>query len=278
MSIKKMLFISAWIFSLVCTGCNKGTEGKDTEVVLETTAGDIKVRLYDDTPGHRDNFIKNVKDGMYNGVTFHRVIRNFMIQTGDPCTRPEGYKVKTDEKGDTIPETIPAEIVWPTHFNVRGALAAAREGDEDNPKRESDKFQFYIVTGRTCQAEDMDGFETAKMQRDAEILFAKKQLENKDKLDKLRSARDKYGLSDALEKLQDEANYELSENPPITYPAEMRKTYKIRGGAPWLDNEYTVFGEVVEGMKAVEAIQKVKTDGNDKPLQDITIKKAYVVE
>lgn len=278
MNIKKTMMLSAWIFSLVCAGCNKSTNDSGTEVVLETTAGDIRVKLYDDTPSHRDNFIKNVKDGMYDGVTFHRVIRNFMIQTGDPCTRPMGYEVKLDENGDTIPETIPAEIKWPEHYNVRGALAAAREGDEDNPNRESDKYQFYIVTGRTCQAEDMDGFETARLQRDAEILFAKKQFENKEKLDKLRSARDKYGLSDALEKLQDEANYEMSENPPITYPNELRKTYKMRGGAPWLDNEYTVFGEVVEGMKTVELIQKVKTDSNDKPLQEVTIKKAYIVE
>ena len=278
MNVKKMLMLSAWVFSLVCAGCTNRAGDNAREVVLETTAGEIRVKLYDDTPGHRDNFIKNVKDGMYDGVTFHRVIRNFMIQTGDPCTRPDGYEVKLDEKGDTVPETIPAEIVWPKHYNVRGALAAAREGDEDNPQRASDKYQFYIVTGRSCQNEDMDGFETGRMQRDAEILYAKKQMEKKDALDKLRRERDKFGLSDMLEKLQDEANYELSENPPIVYPAELRKAYKVHGGAPWLDNEYTVFGEVVEGMKTVEMIQKLKTDGNDKPLQEVRIKKAYVVE
>ena len=186
--------------------------------------------------------------------------------------------MKIDEKGDTIPETISAEIVWPVHANVRGAVAAARESDDTNPERASDKFQFYIVTGRTCTDDDLNGYETGRAQRDADILYAKKQEEHKDELDKLRAARDKYGISDLLEKLQDEARYEMSENPPITYPNDLRRRYKVNGGAPWLDNEYTVFGEVVEGMKTVETIQKVKTDGADKPLTEIRIVKAYVVE
>ena len=112
---------------MMCMGCTDG--GQETEVVLETTMGEIRVKLYDDTPGHRDNFVKNVKEGMYTGVTFHRVIRNFMVQTGDPKTRPEGYEVPVTPDGDTITERIPAEIVWPKHFNKRGVLAAARDGD-----------------------------------------------------------------------------------------------------------------------------------------------------
>lgn len=276
--MKRILLMTACIFCLVCTSCNSQPDTTQKEVVLETTAGNIRLRLYNDTPGHRDNFIRNVEEGMYTGVTFHRVIRNFMIQTGDPCTRPESYPVKIDEKGDTIPETISAEIVWPVHANVRGAVAAARESDDTNPERASDKFQFYIVTGRTCTDDDLNGYETGRAQRDADILYAKKQEEHKDELDKLRAARDKYGISDLLEKLQDEARYEMSENPPITYPNDLRRRYKVNGGAPWLDNEYTVFGEVVEGMKTVETIQKVKTDGADKPLTEIRIVKTYVVE
>jgi cyclophilin family peptidyl-prolyl cis-trans isomerase len=247
-------------------------------VVLETTVGEIRVKLYNDTPGHRDNFIKNVQEGYYTGVTFHRVIRNFMIQTGDPATRPEGWEAKVNADGDTITERIPAEILWPKHFNRRCMLAAARDPDEENPERMSDKYQFYIVTGKTCSDADMDGFETAREQRDAETLYIKKQLANKEKLDALRAARDRDGVSNLLEKLRDEARYEVSENPPITYPNELRKAYKMHGGAPWLDNEYTVFGEVIEGMKAVEAIQKLKTNANDVPLQEVRIVKAYVVE
>lgn len=276
--MKKTIAMALWACCLVCLGCTNSDAENETEVMLETTAGNIRVKLYNDTPGHRDNFIQNVKDGLYTGVTFHRVIRNFMIQTGDPATRPEGWTATTNAEGDTIAERIPAEILWPKHSNRRGALAAARDGDDENPERASDKYQFYIVTGKPCTDDDMDNYETAREQRDAESLFMKKQIANKAKLDALRAARDTYALSNLLEKLQDEARLELSENPPITYPKDLRKTYKIHGGAPWLDNEYTVFGEVVEGMKTVEAIQKVRTNANDTPLKDIRITKAYVVE
>lgn len=274
--MKNIIAVLLWTCCLVCMGCTEGD--KETEVVLETTAGEIRVKLYDDTPGHRDNFVKNVKEGMYTGVTFHRVVRDFMIQTGDPKTRPEGYEVNLTPEGDTITERIPAEIVWPKHFNKRGALAAARDADEENPERASDKFQFYIVTGRTCQDADMDSYELARVQRDTEILYRKKQLANQEKLEAMRQARDRDGVSKLLEELLDEAKWEASENPPITYPNDLRRTYGIRGGAPWLDNEYTVFGEVVEGMKVVETIQKIKTNAQEVPLKEVRIVKAYVVE
>lgn len=276
--MRKFIALALWASCLMCVGCNSKSGDNETEVVFETTAGDIRVKLYNDTPGHRDNFITNVESGMYTGVTFHRVIRNFMIQTGDPKTRPEGYEVKLDAEGDTIAERIPAEIVYPAHFNKRGVLAAARDGDDENPERASDKYQFYIVTGKSCNDDDMNGYENAREQRDAEILYMKKQMEHKEELDALRAKRDRDGLSDKLEKLLDEAKYEVSENPPITFDKDLRKAYKIYGGAPWLDNEYTVFGEVVEGMKTVEAIQKVKTNAADVPLAEIRIKKAYVVK
>lgn len=276
--MKQYFAMMLWACCLVCLGCTSQNGEKETEVVLETSVGVIRLKLYNDTPGHRDNFVRNVKEGMYTGVTFHRVIRNFMIQTGDPKTRPEGYEVKRDENGDTIPEWIPAEVRWPKHFHVRGALASAREGDDVNPERMSDKFEFYIVTGKVQSDGDMDNMELAREQRDAEMLYLKKQMENKERLDALRAARDRDGVSNLLEKLQDEAKWEMSENPPITYPKDIRKAYRVHGGAPWLDNEYTVFGEVLEGMKVVEEIQKVKTNANDVPLQDIRIIRAWVVE
>ncbi len=275
--MKKIFSVMLWACCMMCIGCT-GSGDKGTEVMLETTAGNIKVRLFDDTPGHRDNFVKNVKDGMYDGVMFHRVIRNFMVQTGDPSTRPSGYEVPRDENGDTIPERIPAEIRFPQHYNKRGMLAAARDEDYENPERASDRFQFYIVTGKTHTEEDMIGYEKGREARDADILFQQKQVAHKDELEKLRANRDRNGVSDLLSKLQDEARYETSLNPPIEYPSDVKKAYRVHGGAPWLDNEYTVFGEVVEGMKVVDEIQKVKTNSNDNPLKEIRIVKAYVVE
>ncbi len=270
--MKRLSSIVITLLAMIATSCN-GQKKNSTEILLETTAGDIRIVLFDETPCHRDNFIKNVKDGKYDGVTFHRVIKNFMIQTGDPDTRPGEVKDTTKAA-----ERISAEIKWPNLYHRRGMVGAARDGDDENPDRMSDKFQFYIVTGKKCQEDDMKGYETAREQRDAEILYAKKQLANKDKLDALRRARDKYGLSDALEKLQDEAKWETSENPPITYSKELRKSYQTLGGAPWLDNEYTVFGEVIEGMGVVEIIQKLKTDANDMPIREVRIKRASIVE
>lgn len=270
--MKKLVSILIILSGFIATSCN-GQKKEGTEVLLETTAGDIRILLYDETPVHRDNFIKNVEDGKYDGVLFHRVINNFMIQTGDPDTRPGEVKDTTK-----VAERIPAEIKWPQLFHKRGMIGAARDGDDENPERMSDKFQFYIVTGKKCSDEDMNGYETAREQRDAEILFTKKQLENKQKLDELRHARDRYGLSDALEKLQDDAKWEVSENPPIIYDKNLRKVYRISGGAPWLDNEYTIFGEVLEGMGVVETIQKIKTDANELPIKEVRIKKATVVD
>lgn len=270
--MKRLQTLIILLLGLIATSCN-GQQKNGTEVVLETTAGDIHIILYDETPGHRDNFVKNVKDGKYDGVTFHRVIKNFMIQTGDPDTRPGEVKDTTKAA-----ERISAEIHWPQFYHKRGMVGAARDADYENPDRMSDKFQFYIVTGKRCSDADINGYESAREQRDAEILYGELQLKNKEVLDALRHARDTYGLSDALEKLQDKAKMKIAENPPISYNKDLRRVYKYQGGAPWLDNEYTVFGEVTEGMAVVEMIEKLKTDGNDVPLKEVRIKKASVVE
>ncbi len=272
--MKKLIFGLA---SLLCifTACNGQTGEKETEVMLETNMGNIRIKLYNDTPIHRDNFINNVKAGKYDNCTWHRIIRNFMIQTGE-------QPVSTNANGDTLQtdpyEWIQAEIVYPTHFHKRGMVAAAREGDDINPQKMSDPIQFYIVTGRTYVDDGLNELETARTQQAVATLYNQKMTKNADKLEAMRKERDANGVSSLLEKLLDEAKFEVSENPPAPYNKEQRRAYRTIGGAPWLDGEYTVFGEVVEGMKTVLAIERVKTDANDRPLTDVKVVKAYVVE
>lgn len=268
----KKLFLGIATLLFIFTACNGQTGEKETEVMLETTMGNIRIKLYNDTPIHRDNFISNVKAGKYNGCVWHRVIRNFMIQTGE----------QPSDTGDTLQnapsEWIEAEIVYPTHFHKRGIVAAAREGDDVNPDKKSDPIQFYIVTGRTYLDEGLNELEAARTQQATTTLYNKKMAQHASELEAMRKDRDTNGVSDMLEKLLDEAKNEVSQNPPTPYTKEQRKAYRITGGAPWLDGEYTVFGEVVEGMKTVLAIEKVKTDDNDRPLTDVKVVKAYIVE
>ena len=259
---------------MIAGSCNgQKREGASTEVVLETTLGDIRIALFDDTPGHRDNMVRNIRDGKYDGVTFHRVIRNFMIQTGDPDTRP-GQVPDTTKAA----ERIPAEFVYPKYYHKRSFVGAARDGDGENPQRMSDKYQFYIVTGKTCQDADLDNYETAREERDAQALYDQLCLQHKDELDAIRAERNPRKLSNRLEKLLDQARMQVNDNPPLTYTREQRTAYRTHGGAPWLDGEYTIFGEVVEGMAVVEKIQRLKTDAQDVPLHEVRIKRAYVIE
>lgn len=273
---KSLFFLLSMLLFVSCNGQKR--EGASTEVVLETTLGDIHIVLFDDTPGHRDNIVKNVKDGKYDGVTFHRVIRNFMIQTGDPATKgTNGVAQASDSAAAKTPtERIPAEIVYPKYFHQRGFVGAARDGDDENPDRMSDKYQFYIITGKVCSDGDLDGYESAREERDAQILFEKICKQHQKEIDALRAAREQRRLSDKLETLLDEARMKMMENPPLTYTRAQRSAYRSRGGAPWLDGEYTVFGEVVEGMAVVEKIQKIKTNAQDVPLAEVRIKRAYI--
>lgn len=200
------------------------------KVLIETTLGNITVALYDETPLHRDNFLKLVQQGFYDGLLFHRIIRDFMIQGGDPDSRNASSDKALGEGGTGY--TLPAEIHYPELFHKRGALAAAREDDDVNPERRSNGSQFYIVWGKTFTAEKM-AEENAKMQ------------ENSD--------------------------------GEIEIPQDVRTVYELDGGTPHLDGMYTVFGEVVDGLKVVKQIQKAKTDKKDRPIEDIKIIKATVL-
>ncbi len=274
-------FILMSLLLLSATSCSGQNGEKETEVEFETTAGNIRVRLFNDTPIHRDNFIKNVQEGKYDGVTFHRVIRNFMIQTGDPNTRPGHEDELAAAAKDDAPmgPRLKSEICFPRYYHKRGMLAAAREGDEVNPEKMSDAYQFYIVTGKFQNEQALVEMELVRKDARVRQVFADKLNSHADELEKMRKNRDTNGISNLQEKLLDQARMEVDELPASTfeYTTEMQRAYRSVGGAPWLDGEYTIFGEVVEGMKVVLTIEKAKTDENDKPLKDIRIVKARIL-
>lgn len=253
---------------------DKATHPADAIVELHTTAGDITLRLYGDTPKHRDNFLKLVKEGYYDGLLFHRVIKDFMVQTGDPESRnaPAGKMLGSGDPS----YTIEAEILCPTHFNKRGALAAARTGDQVNPERRSSGSQFYIVTGRKFTDGQLDQMDRQlAMQRQQEI-FDGLVRQNRDSIMTLRRNRDQAGLQALQEKLVAETESIAAKEAPRTLTPEQREAYRTVGGAPHLDGAYTVFGEVTKGMDVVEKIEGVSTDGNDRPLEDVKIISASV--
>lgn len=196
------------------------------DVLLKTDLGNIILRLSDSTPIHRENFIKLVRSGYYEGISFHRVIAGFMIQAGDEQT-----KIKADSTHFLKQYTLPAEII-PSLYHKKGTLAAARTGDDVNPSRSSSGVQFYIVEGKVLNDTSLDSVQTYRLK-----------------------------------------GRQLS--------AEHRSVYKTSGGAPHLDQSYTIFGEMVMGFDVLDSIANVKTTGKgkgDKPLVDVRIIKTKMIK
>ena len=259
------------------TGTKKGEDmDKETLVKIETTAGDIKVKLYNETPKHRDNFIKLVKDGMYEGTLFHRVIKDFMIQAGDPDSKnaPKGKMLGAGDVG----YTIPAEFVYPKFFHKKGALSAARQGDNVNPKKESSGCQFYIVTGKVYNDSTLLSMESQMNENKINVIFNTLAQKHMKEIYKMRKANDEDGLYDLQEKLFAEAQEIAAKQPEFHFTPEQIEAYTTVGGTPHLDGEYTVFGEVVEGMDVVDKIQQVKTDRSDRPEEAVKIIKATILD
>lgn len=254
---------------------NSSQNDGDVRVLLHTSLGDITILLYGDTPRHTANFVKRVNAGDYDGVLFHRVINDFMIQTGDPSSKnaPKGKMLGAGDSG----EQIDAEFLFPKHYHHRGAIAAARQGDSVNPEKKSSGSQFYIVTGRKFSAAQMEQMEhKAQMQRKQNV-FDRLCKENRDTIMTLRRNRDQAGLQTLQEKLVKETEQQTASDTVI-YTPEMREVYANQGGTPHLDGEYTVYGRVIDGMDIVEKIEKADTDANDRPIEDIKIISAKVID
>ena len=224
---KKICFLVAFLAFLAGINAQtvdkqNGKGEKEYYVKIETSYGDMVVKLYNETPKHRDNFLKLVKDGTYNDLLFHRVINQFMIQGGDPNSRnaKPGQMLGDGELG----YTIPAEFV-PGLYHKKGALAAARQADQVNPEKRSSSCQFYIVQGNKWDAA------------------------------KLKMVEQRYGKS---------------------FSEEQAKVYATLGGTPFLDGDYTVFGEVVEGLEVVDKIAAVKCGPMDRPVEDVKMKMSII--
>ncbi|MDE5608127.1 MAG: peptidylprolyl isomerase [Muribaculaceae bacterium] len=248
------------------------TDNKDIIVDIETTKGTVKVKLYGDTPGHRDNFVKLAREGVYEGTLFHRVIKDFMVQAGDPDskTAKPGQMLGSGDLG----YTQPAEFVYPKHFHKKGALAAARTGDQVNPERRSSASQFYIVTGKVYNDSTLGQMERQMRMQKVQEAFYALQDQYRAKIMELRRNKDQAGLNDLRDQLVKEAEQTAATAPVFT--DEQREAYTTVGGTPHLDGQYTVFGEVIEGMDIIDELQKVATDRNDRPTDDIKILKVTV--
>ena len=241
-----------------------------SEIVrISTTKGDIRVRLYDETPQHRDNFLKLVKDGFYNGTLFHRVIKGFMIQGGDPDSigAPAGKMLGTGGPG----YNVPAEIVFPQRFHKRGALCAARQSDEINPEKESSGSQFYLVYGKVYTPQELKQMEKQMSMQQEQSVFNKLVQQNRSQIMELRKARNQAGLQELQDKLIVETKRQMKELPAPKFTPEQQEAYTTVGGTPFLDNQYTVFGEVESGMEVVAEIQQCATLSADRPKEDISM-------
>ena len=278
-SNKILLICLAFIALTACSaGSKKQTNHhmeneKRTLVKLETTMGNITVALYNETPKHRDNFIKLVKEGVYDSTLFHRVIKQFMIQAGDPDSK-NASDTAVLGSGD-VGYTIPAEFN-PKFFHKKGVLAAARQGDDVNPEKASSGCQFYIVTGRKFTEPQLLGMENKINEQHEEALFDSLARQHMKEIYKMRKAGDNAGLLELQDTLEAQARELADKEEKFRFTPEQIKAYSTVGGAPHLDGSYTVFGEVTEGMEVVENIEIAKTNRADRPVENIRILKASI--
>lgn len=220
----KYFILLVLIFFFTSISFAQTSTAKESKILLKTDEGDVEIVLYNDIENHKENFEKLVKDGFYDGVLFHRVIKDFMIQGGDPQSKNATGNTRLGSGGPGY--TIPAEIL-PKYFHKKGALSAARTGDQMNPTRRSSGSQFYIVTGKVMSDDELDSFE---------------------------------------------------KRMNTTFTKEQRAAYTTIGGAPFLDGQYTVFGEVIKGLDVVEKIENTQTGTADRPVKDIKVIKAEIIK
>ena len=255
------------LFVLLCVSALSYGAKKYKLVEISTNLGNIKIRLYENTPRHSENFLKLVKAHHYDSLLFHRVIGDFMIQGGSSDSRHAPKETAVGMSNPGYP--IEAEI-RPEYRHFKGALAAARQGDEVNPEKRSSGEQFYLVQGKTYTDQELDQIEKRKW------LAAKNQLGDRlfkplqEEFQRYKKTGQYQKADSLLRYVNEEIEKQYAENPYKMSP-ETREMYKSVGGTPFLDGDYTVFGEIVEGMDVLEKIALVATDSNDRPKEDVII-------
>lgn len=238
------------------------------KVSIKTDKGEIIVKLYDETPLHRDNFIKLAKEGYYDGTLFHRVIKDFMVQGGDPQSKGAKKGVQLGSGGPGY--TIDAEIN-PALFHKRGALAAARLGDEMNPEKKSSGSQFYIVWGQTYSDGQLGQLAKQMLMQAQQSVFNSLAAARREQIMDLRRNRDRAGLQALQDELEAITVATVKDKGLGKLSDAQKEAYKTIGGTPFLDGQYTVFGEVESGLEVVEAINNCRTEPGDRPSEDIAM-------
>ena len=276
--ISSAILISVVLF-LSCANANAPKEKKKKRekskyVLVETPYGDMKLKLYNETPIHRDNFIKLVEEGFYDSLLFHRVIKDFMIQGGDPDSKGAPADKRLGNGGPGY--KVDAEFV-PQLIHKKGALAAAREGDNVNPEKKSSGSQFYIVQGKTFTADELNKMtERINFPKKKQLVFdfvnKPENVTLKNRLDSLQQARAFNELNAAYNKVAEDLEPEFQQLDMFEYSDEQIEVYESIGGTPHLDQNYTVFGEVVEGLHVVDSIAAVQTGTADRPITDVWMK------
>ena len=263
-----VLFSTLLLTTLVLGSFVKKSD--EVEVIMTTSKGELILKLYNQTPLHMDNFVKLINNQFYNGISFHRVIKNFMAQAGDPNSRDPEYAGSLGNNSEG--ETLPAEI-FPSLFHKKGALAAARMGDQVNPEKRSSGSQFYIVQGKKYNRNQLTQME-ARINQQLEgnrVGIFLKDSSNRAYMNRVKVCQ-QNGWMDSLNVVISEIkNIVLKDVDMFTFSEEQLKAYETVGGTPFLDNGYTVFGEVVSGIDIIDSICTSPTLPGDKPQEPIII-------
>lgn len=265
--MKKILAIFALVLFLF--SCEKNEQ---KTICIETNKGVIKIRLYDETPMHRDNMLRLAREGHYEKILFHRVIEHFMIQAGDPSSRDARPGMRLGE-GD-IGYTLKPEIL-PSFFHKKGVIAAARESDNVNPDRESSGSHFYIAQGKVYTEEQLDSLVVNINEKRHTAVFNRLRDARAGEIAKLQLAQDYEALMKVNDEISDKT-VELFAQEKLVLSPEQRRAYTTIGGIPHLDGAYTVFGEVVEGLDVVDKIAAMPVDEANRPMEDVKILKIRV--